>query len=258
MAFSTILRRSFSKAAPLATKFIGFHKNPQSSAAASTAVSALNRATISPRFAGRRFCSSSAAVVDGVSSDKKLIEVVQSEIEVAEQSEDPEKTVPAPADFPFTMEDNPGEQTVTLSREYDGETITVEVSMPNLVTGEEDEGGDEGDDEEPRTDSSVPLLVTVVKKDGNAPYLEFDCTAFPDEIRINGLSLKNPETEDHLAYEGPDFYDLDENLRKAFHKYLEIRGVKPSTTNFLHEYMIDKDSKEYIRWLKDVKTFVEA
>ncbi|KAK9732992.1 hypothetical protein RND81_04G036500 [Saponaria officinalis] len=73
-------------------------------------------------------------------------------------------TVPAPADFPFTMEDNPGEQTVTLSREYDGETITVEVSMPNLVTGEEDEGGDEDDDEEPRTDSSVPLLVTVVKK----------------------------------------------------------------------------------------------
>lgn len=52
--------------------------------------------------------------------------------------------------------------------------------------------------------------------------------------------------------------DLDENLQKAFHKYLEIRGIKPSTTNFLHEYMIEKDNKEYVRWLKDVKDFVQA
>lgn len=52
--------------------------------------------------------------------------------------------------------------------------------------------------------------------------------------------------------------DLDENLQKAFHKYLEIRGIKPSTTNFLHEYMINKDSREYLVWLKKLKEFVEA
>ena len=51
--------------------------------------------------------------------------------------------------------------------------------------------------------------------------------------------------------------DLDENLQKAFHKYLEIRGIKPSTTNYLHEYMINKDSREYLRWLKNLKEFVE-
>lgn len=54
------------------------------------------------------------------------------------------------------------------------------------------------------------------------------------------------------------FRDLDENLQKAFHKYLEIRGIKPSTTNFLHEYMINKDSREYLVWLKNLKKFVEA
>ena len=52
--------------------------------------------------------------------------------------------------------------------------------------------------------------------------------------------------------------DLDENLQKSFHKYLEIRGIKPSTTNFLHEYMINKDSREYLGWLKKLKKFVEA
>lgn len=52
--------------------------------------------------------------------------------------------------------------------------------------------------------------------------------------------------------------DLDENLKKAFHKYLEIRGIKPSTTNFLFEYMLNKDSHEYLIWLKKLKDFVEA
>ncbi|KAK3030296.1 hypothetical protein RJ639_038389 [Escallonia herrerae] len=33
---------------------------------------------------------------------------------------------------------------------------------------------------------------------------------------------------------------------KAFRKYLEIRGIKPSASNFLHEYMIKKDKNEYV------------
>ena len=52
--------------------------------------------------------------------------------------------------------------------------------------------------------------------------------------------------------------ELDENLQKAFHKYLEIRGIKPSATNFLHEYMINKEHKEYTNWLMNLKKFVEA
>ncbi|XP_074308211.1 uncharacterized protein At2g39795, mitochondrial-like [Silene latifolia] len=259
-ALPNMLRKSFSKAAPLATRLIGT-RGIVSSAATTTAFSARKGGILSSNlirhggcFSSRRFSSEAA-----ISSDKKLVEVVQSEIDVVVQSDDHGKIVTPPSDFPFTVEDNPGEQTITLKREYEGETVLVEVSMPNLVTGEEEEEDEvDEDDENAGAESSVPLLVTVTKKDENAPYLEFDCTAYPDEIRINALSLKNPEAEDQLAYEGPDFLDLDDNLQKAFHKYLEIRGVKPSTTNFLHEYMIEKDNKEYVRWLKDVKSFVEA
>jgi len=53
------------------------------------------------------------------------------------------------------------------------------------------------------------------------------------------------------------FYsDLDENLQKAFLKYLEIRGITPNTTNFLQEYMFNKDNKEYLGWLKKLKSFI--
>lgn len=120
------------------------------------------------------------------------------------------QTVEVPKGFPFEIKDNVGEQTVTLTREYEGENIVVEVSMPSLITGEEDEEDNEDDDAdedgkegETSSQSSVPLLVVVSKKDGLS--LEFDCTAYPDEISINSLSLKNSEAEDELAYEGPDF-----------------------------------------------------
>ncbi|KAJ8629868.1 hypothetical protein MRB53_023191 [Persea americana] len=42
-----------------------------------------------------------------------------------------------PDEFPFQIQDNPGEQTISLIRQYNGETIKVEVHMPHLVTGDD-------------------------------------------------------------------------------------------------------------------------
>lgn len=69
--------------------------------------------------------------------------------------------------------------------------------MPNLVTGDED-------DDDASNQSSIPLVVKTSKRSG--PYLEFGCTAYPDEIVIDSLSVKDPKnSEDQIAYEGPDF-----------------------------------------------------
>ena len=51
--------------------------------------------------------------------------------------------------------------------------------------------------------------------------------------------------------------DLDENLQKAFHRFLEIRGIKPNITEFVADYLANKDSRERLQLLKDVKTFVD-
>lgn len=110
----------------------------------------------------------------------------------------------APEGFPFKIEDHPGQQTVTLTREYQGESIDVEVHMPDLVTGDEDENDNDDDDRERANQSQIPLVVRVSKKNG--PSLEFGCTAFADEIAIETLSIKDPNaSEDQIAYEGPDF-----------------------------------------------------
>ncbi|TQD76741.1 hypothetical protein C1H46_037730 [Malus baccata] len=99
--------------------------------------------------------------------------------------------------------------------------------MPDLVTGKDDNDDNQNDDnDEHANQSSIPLVVTVSK--GNGPVLEFSVTAYPDEFQIDSLAVKNPEdSEDQIAYEGPGFHDLDENLQKAFHKYLELSLVAP-------------------------------
>lgn len=80
--------------------------------------------------------------------------------------------------------------------------------MPD-ISGEEENENDEDDDDdnqepEQGTQSCIPLIVRVSKKNG--PSLEFGCTAYADEIAIDTLSIKDPEgSEDQIAYEGPDF-----------------------------------------------------
>eukprot|EP00262_Sarcandra_glabra_P018192 TRINITY_DN6462_c0_g1_i1.p1 TRINITY_DN6462_c0_g1~~TRINITY_DN6462_c0_g1_i1.p1 ORF type:complete len:293 (+),score=49.82 TRINITY_DN6462_c0_g1_i1:106-879(+) len=192
------------------------------------------------------------------SSDDNLVRVVESEIKCAEESDEHDRIDEIPNGFPFEIQDNPGEQTITLRRVYHGEQIKVVVCMPDLVTGdgEDNDNSDDDGSDEKSNQSSIPLVVTVSKETG--PSLEFGCTAYPDEVSIDSMSVKEQEaSEDQIAYEGSDFSDLDENLQKGFHKYLEIRGIKASTTNFLHEYMINKDSREYLMWLKNLKKFIE-
>lgn len=242
MALNLMLRRLSFSVRPLAVRAVGSPRTFRSviSAVLSVEKGTLNRSHFLP------FLHFSTKP----SSDKNLIRILESEIDCAEKPTEEE----IPDGFPFKIQDNPGERTVLLTREYQDEVIKVEVDMPNPDLGEDEDEGSNEDEANERT--SIPLVVNISK--GNGMHLEFGVTAFPDEITIDSLSIKQPgDSEDQLAYEGPDFNDLDENLRKAFHKYLEIRGIKPSLTNFLHEYMINKDNREYLQWLNNLKKFVE-
>ncbi|GMY10064.1 Mitochondrial glycoprotein [Fagus crenata] len=127
-----------------------------------------------------------------------------------------------PSDFPFEIEGNPGLQTLTLKRTYQGEEIEVEVHMPDLVTGENGDDHDGDDGSEKATQSCLPLVVSVSKK--GALSLEFSCISYPDQIEIESLAVKHPKSsEDEIAFKGPNFLDLDEDLQKAFNRYLKMR-----------------------------------
>ncbi|KAJ4904722.1 Mitochondrial glycoprotein family protein [Raphanus sativus] len=251
MVFALCIRRSASR---LASRLCG--RVARSQAISSVAV--VNRSSLLRPFVSRSFLYSTTSTDERLKSDQTLIQVIDSEIKDADLGEE---ETPGSDDFPFKIEDNPGHRTVTLTREYNGEQIRVEVSMPGSMDEHEDDVDDNEDGRnEKANETSIPLVVTVTKKSGLS--LEFSCTAFPDEIVIDGLSVNHPEKsssseEEQLAYDGPDFQELDENMRKSFHKFLEARGIKPSVTDLMYEYMMKKDSREYLLWLKNLKNFIQ-
>lgn len=51
--------------------------------------------------------------------------------------------------------------------------------------------------------------------------------------------------------------DLDDEFQNSLLEFLEERGVTDELAAFLHEYMINKDKTELLRWMENVKSFVE-
>lgn len=51
--------------------------------------------------------------------------------------------------------------------------------------------------------------------------------------------------------------DLDPKLQNALCKLLEARGINDELSGFLHEYMLNKDRTEFVRWLGKLKSSIE-
>ncbi|KAF9597699.1 hypothetical protein IFM89_021186 [Coptis chinensis] len=254
MAFTNILRRTCSSVVPL-TRAIRTQRNYSS--AIFTHLRNNTNKSVSQELLRRASVPALHFSSLAKTTNSNLVQILESEIGCAEEEDDSNQVEGLPNGFPFKIRDEPGMKTIILEKEYEGEVIKVEVHTPEIYENEdEDENNGDGDGEK-EGHASIALVVKVTKG-RNGTSLEFGCTADPDEITIDSLIVKDHDTsEDDLAYGGPDFQDLDENLQKGFYKYLEVRGIKPSTTNFLYEYMMKKDGKEYLRWLKNVKKFVE-
>lgn len=54
-----------------------------------------------------------------------------------------------------------------------------------------------------------------------------------------------------------DFRDLKAKVQETFYEYLDVRGVNNELAVFLHEYMMNKDRIELLRWMDSLKSFME-
>ncbi|WVZ81175.1 hypothetical protein U9M48_028586 [Paspalum notatum var. saurae] len=238
--FSSLARRGLPSSAPVPL--------PRRFPAASSSWAGAN-----PR---RFLASQSQASSTKASADENLRRVIESEIECVVQSEQStaDKHIDLPDNFPFEVVDNPGDQSITLKREFAGETIQAAV-YTNFDTEEDLDEDDESDNNEESFKPAIQMTVTVRKPEG--PILEFDCNFNDDELAIESMRVLNRDNPDaENMYEGPPFSVLDESLQKALHRYLEVRGIKHSLHDWLYEYMMRKDETEYVVWLKNMKEFI--
>ncbi|OMO59130.1 Mitochondrial glycoprotein family protein [Corchorus capsularis] len=215
MAFASVLRKSAKYLAPACI----------ATACIATALNYSSHPVVNhPSSTAAKFRKANAA-------DESLLRHLESKIQIF-QSE-----VDAACGFPFKMEDKKCGK-ITLTREYNGELIKIDVDMKNLK-----------DDQK---DSSFPFVVSITKGDG--PWLEFLCTAMADKIVIDDLNVND--------YGKPEFY-LGEKLKEDFLKYLEMRGIEASTSNSLHKYMMSYKNncvdvnRNRVGYFMTLKKFVE-
>ena len=137
---------------------------------------------------------------------------------------------------------------------------------PSKAAEEKSAESEEGDEE---SEQSFPARVNVVIEKPGKGALAVECIAQDGMIVIENTyyyansehaTSKRPEmmAERQDMYVGPPFGNLDEDLQVLMERYLEERGINTPLALFVPDYIDMKEQREYLRWLSNVKDFVEA
>ncbi|PHH68622.1 hypothetical protein CDD83_6029 [Cordyceps sp. RAO-2017] len=127
---------------------------------------------------------------------------------------------------------------------------------------------DELDEDELGEEVATPInLHIVVEKPGQAAgAMSIDAVAHDGQLNVENVwyhaDAQEARSDDaplrSKAYLGPPFGSLDEDLQVLLERFLEERGIGQAMAIFVPDYVNAKEQREYLRWLADVKTFVEA
>lgn len=108
------------------------------------------------------------------------------------------------------------------------------------------------------------FTVLIIKPTGEA--LVYECYSIKGEITINSAHmtqnaevLKKQSRYDRVvgSYIGPDFTTLDDKLQQSLFDYLKSFGINEEVAEFIEHVSLDKEQRLYMKWLKDVKNFIQ-
>lgn len=133
----------------------------------------------------------------------------------------------------------------------------------------EEQMEDDLEDDDGEGASPINLTVIVEKPGKTKGALSIEATATDGNIVVDNVFLyddakiakiDSPESAQKRAdvYPGPNFGSLDEDLQVLIERFLEERGVTQAMAAFVPDYVDAKEQAEYLRWLNNVKAFVDA
>ncbi|EER37766.1 conserved hypothetical protein [Histoplasma capsulatum H143] len=152
----------------------------------------------------------------------------------------------------------------TNERQDRGSQVPV---APEEKVSEADQEEEGFEDEDKVPSYPARISVTIEKKGKGAMQIETiaqdgfiqiqNVGYFAKADLANAASAEKEWTRQSL-YSGPPFGNLDEDLQTLMERYLEERGIDSALALFVPDYIEFKEQQEYIRWLRNLKTFVEA
>ncbi|KAI6118664.1 mitochondrial glycoprotein [Pisolithus croceorrhizus] len=222
----------------------------------------------------RAFSLSSARFSEGstdVLLSQKLAEELKYEKEAADESE-PEFLKTFKQQGIWKIEDIEGNDEVTLTRKFGNESIRVMFSIADIQNAEEPEFGqeEESDSEETENVRSYPIRVSfsITKEHAqgsinvdtmcqDGAFIVDNISYYPD-AQLGSELTAEADWKRRGLYIGPQFETLDVSVQEEFEKFLQERGINEHLALFIPDYSELKEQKEYVRWLENVKKFVDA
>lgn len=99
------------------------------------------------------------------------------------------------------------------------------------------------------------LAVETVAQDG---MIVIDNVYYYKDASFAHAKTAEKAHERQELYVGPPFGNLDEDLQVLLERYLDERGINTALALFVPDYIDVKEQREYLRWLSNVKGFIEA
>jgi len=157
----------------------------------------------------------------------------------------------------FKMVEKEGDVNMMLEKELGDRVVRIEWQLTSPFDPTEEEEDGQSFDQE-----ATDFCVTVESK-SNGSGLTFYCSTQTGEdhryVIGNLKSFATAEEKDSVtSYNGPEFEDLDDKVQEALDEYLAEVGMNNEVCDFIDASALDKEQREYIRWLKLSKTFLEA
>ncbi|KAK1570815.1 hypothetical protein Q3G72_007337 [Acer saccharum] len=184
---------------------------------------------------------SSAAETKKCSSNESLLQAIDSEFKRIGHVEE------TPSEFTFELNrdfNKGGRAYVKLTKEFQGELVRVASGQIFVPQSQRFEFED--------------FTVTIYKHGGSrlGSRLQFNCSYTPDGISISDITVVDGDQYLEIDLDVDENVDENENLKKAFEKYLEVRGIKPSNIEFFFKCISNKYTQINLTVLKKIKNFI--
>lgn len=166
----------------------------------------------------------------------------------------------------WTLTDKPGDVNLKIEKSLgNGKKCVIEWQLVSPFDPEMDDMEGQGENQQdappPPTDET-DFTVTIQTESGEKGLTYFCNTQQGEGHRFivgNVKTWSSAEERDSVgAYSGPDFEDLESSLQESMDEYLTEIGVTDEIYDFIDGSAIDKELREYMRWLENLKDFMKA
>lgn len=209
-------------------------------------------------------------------AEQKLIKILNQEIEFEEDNYAEDNAVTQYlVENKWLLEENEKTNLIVLKKSSGNSLVQIYFTANSQDFNNENEENEEGENQEKEKDAENPedqggdqnitdfnVYISQGKKN-----VAFECTVVNGEIEINSMNviddinahrLMNPYNPVAVeGYKGPFIHTLEGTLQEALFDLLRSHGINEELAQLIQHVAVDKEQRLYMRWLKELKSFVE-